>query len=282
MSTQLPLTLAVGLLAGGVGAVAASALRPEPAAPPSDAGAPLDPNADLSTQLRTLTELNARLEERLGKLETTVAMAAPAQVRVPAAVGNEPVDLEALVAAAVAKLNTTPTGTAVTPDFRKQVEAVIELGREEERAKREQERLAREAQMLEDRLAKLQTDLGLDNRQLDGMRQLFLDTDAKREEMRTQMRDARDGGGMNFEDMRGQWQTLATAMDTRLQAILTPSQYDKYKEQNPDRGFGGRGGFQGASGGPPAQQGGNNGGRRRAGNGGGTVGGPGGGPGGGG
>jgi len=242
MSMQLPLTLAIGLVAGGVGAVAATALRPEPPAQTTGVAA-LDPRSDIDSQLRTLNEVSARIEERLTKLEAAVSMSAPTQVRMPASLGNEPVDLESLVAEAVARLNTAPTGAVVAPDFRKQVEAVIELGREEERQKRDQVRLAREAQMLEDRLAKLQTDLGLDGRQVEGMRQMFLDTDAKREEMRTSMREARDGGGANFEDMRGQWQTLATGMDTRLQTILTPSQYDSYKATNPDRGFGGRGGL---------------------------------------
>jgi chaperonin cofactor prefoldin len=274
MSMQIPLTLAVGLAAGGIGAVAATALRPEPATQ-SPSTAALDPASDLDAQLRTFNAANARIEERLMKLEAAVAMAVPTQVRMPAAVGNEPIDLEALVAEAVAKLNTAPTGAVVAPEFRKQVEAVIELGREEERLKREQERIAREAQMLEDRLAKLQTDLGLDGRQVEGMRQLFLDTDAKREEMRTAMRDARDGGGANFEDMRSQWQTLATGMDTRMQTILTPSQYDAYKATNPDRGFGGRGGLDmgggpggGNVGGTTGGGQGGNAGRRRGGNGG--------------
>jgi hypothetical protein len=273
MSMQIPLILAVGFAAGGIGAVAATALRPEPA---QTAGASaLDPTSDIDAQLRTFSEVSARIEARLTKLEAAVAMAVPTQVRMPATVNNEPVDLEAMIADAVAKLNTAPTGAVVAPEFRKQVEAVIELGREEERQKREQERLAREAQMLEDRLAKLQTDLGLDGRQVEGMRQLFLDTDAKREEMRSSMRDARDGGGANFEDMRTQWQTLATGMDTRMQTILTPSQYDTYKSTNPDRGFGGRGGLEmgggpggGNTGGAPGGGQGGNAGRRRGGNGG--------------
>lgn len=269
MSMQLPLTLAVGLVAGGIGAVAATALRPEPAAEAPSTVA-LDPSSDLDAQLRTFNEVTARIEERLTKLETAVAMSVPTQVRMPAALGHESADLEAMVAEAVAKLNAAPTGAVVAPDFRKQVEAVIELGRQEERQKREQERLARESQMLEDRLAKLQTDLGLDGRQVEGMRQLFLDTDAKREEMRASMRDARDGGGANFEDMRSQWQTLATGMDSRLQTILTPSQYDSYKALNPDRGFGGRGGLDLGGGNPGAAAGGGpggNAGRRRGGNG---------------
>lgn len=270
MSMQLPLVLAVGVVAGGVGAVAVTVLHPDPAVPPTSVSA-LDPSSDIDEQLRTFNESNARIEARLVKLEAAVAMAVPTQVRMPATVGNEPVDLEALVAEAVAKLNTAPTGAVVTPDFRKQVEAVIELGEQEERQRREQERLAREAQMLEDRLAKLQTDLGLDTRQVEGMRQIFLDTDAKREEMRTAMRDARDGGGANFEDMRSQWQSLATGMDTRMQTILTPSQYDSYKALNPDRGFGGRGGVDGGGGNAAAPGGGfvpgGNAGRRRGGNG---------------
>jgi hypothetical protein len=270
MSMQIPITVAVGLVAGGIGAVAATALRPD-AAEPTRIATALDPSSDLDAQLDTLGK---RLDERLTKLEAAVAMTVSAPVRIPVSVGNEPVDLEALVAEAVAKLNTAPTGTAVTPDFRKQVEAVIELGKEEERARREQERIAREAQVLEDRLAKLQSDLALDTRQVDGMRQLFLDTDAKRDEMRTAMRDGRDGGGAAFEDMRTQWQSLATGMDTRLPTILTPSQYDTYKASNPDRGFGGRGmdlgrgqGGGGNAGVPGAGNQGNNAGRRRGGNG---------------
>lgn len=251
MSTTLPIALVAGLVAGGVGAFATTALIGGAPKPQQDTkSAALDPAGDLEQQLRSLTEANGKLLERLDRLEASVAMGVGAQVRMPASIGNEPVDLEALIASAVAKLNTSPSGGVVTPDFRKQVETVLEIRAEEERLAREQERIAREAQQLEDRLARLQTDLGLDNRQVDGMRKVFLDSDAKRAELRDAMRGSRDvGAAPDFETMRTQWQSLSTAMDTQIASILTPSQYEQYKATNPDRGFGGRGDFGGGPGG---------------------------------
>jgi len=280
MSNQVILALAAGLVAGGVGAVATSALMPAPGAPaPGNTAAVLEPGGDVSEQLRALTDAQSQVLERLAKLEANASMAAPTQIRMPASAGNEPVDLDALVAAAVAKLNTAPSGTVVTPDFRKQVEAVIAMSEEEERLKREQERILREAQLLEDRLARLQSDLGLDSRQVDGMRKIFQETDQKRDELRNAMRDAR-GTGAGFQEMRTQWTAMADAVDQQLRGVLTPTQYDTYKASNQDRGFGGRGGFDlGPGGGPGGGGTGENaaggnagGGRRRGGNAGGAGG----------
>lgn len=270
MSNQVILALAAGLVAGGVGAVATSALMPAPGAPsPGNTAAVLEPGGDVSEQLRALTDAQSQVLERLAKLEANASMAAPTQIRMPASAGNELVDLDALVAAAVAKLNTAPSGAVVTPDFRKQVEAVLAMNDEEERLKREQERIQREAQVLEDRLARLQSDLGLDSRQVDGMRKIYQEADQKREEMRNAMRDTR-GTGAGFQEMRTQWTALADAMDQQVRGVLTPTQYDTYKASNQDRGFGGRGPDFGAGGGPGGGNaaGGTNagGGRRRGGN----------------
>jgi len=286
MSNQVILALAAGLVAGGVGAVATSALLPAPAAGAEARGsAVLDPAGGAADQLRALADTQAEVLTRLQKLEASASMAATAQVRMPATVGNQPVDLDALVAAAVAKLNAAPSGAVVTPDFRKQVEAVIEMGREEERLKREQERIQREAQVLEDRLARLQSELGLDSRQVDGMRKIYQDSEQKREELRNSMRDTRGAGG-GFQDMRTQWTAMADAMDQQVRGVLTPTQYDTYKASNQDRGFGGRGGFDfgpgaggpggggqgGATGGETGAGGNAGGGRRRGGNAGGAGG----------
>jgi hypothetical protein len=281
MSMQLPLTIGLALLAGGVGAVVTSAVTgPSSSSAPRSLSA-LDPAGDVALQLRELAASNAQVLERLGRLEERAALTVAAPGRTPAQAEHSAADLEAAVAAALAKMGSKDGAPAVvTPDFRKQVETVLALKAEEERLEREQERAQRESQMLEDRLARLQTDLGLDQRQVDGMRKAFQDADARREEMRNSMRDARDGGAPDFETMRTQWQALATAQDTQIQSILTPSQFEQYKASNPDPRMGGRGGmFGGGPGG--AGQGGNNanggnanggnagGGRRRGGNGGG-------------
>jgi len=282
MQVQLPLAILVGVVAGGAGAFGAMLFQdPAPAATVTPSGA-LDPSADLGGQVRALADSNSKLLERLERLETRGGMVAPNQVRVPAVVGNESLDFEAAVAAAIAKLNTAPSGAIVTPDFRKQVETVIELRDEESRLVREQERAQRESQVLEDRLARLQSDLSLDSKQVDAMRKVFLDMDTKREEMRTSMREA---GGNDFQNVREQWQALAEGMDTQLRGLLNPVQFDLYKEQNPDPRFGGggRGGNQAFGGGrgaatqgggatgatgnttPGAPAGGGNNGRRRGG-----------------
>lgn len=279
MSSQIPLALIVGLVAGGTGAAAVTLLQPN--ASPGNSGrtaATLNDSSELLQQVRAMSETNATIVTRLQRLEAEIAMGAvPQQIRMPVSVDNEPIDLDAAVAAAVAKLSTSSSGAFVSPDFRKQVETVLELKAEEDRLAREQKRAQTEAQMLEDRLAKLQTDLGMDSRQVDGMRQIFIESDAKRSEMRDAMRGQANGDApADFQTMRTQWQSLQDGMNLQIQGVLTPSQYEQYQTTNSDRGFGGgRGGFGGPAagagggngGGNNAAGGNNGGGRRRGGNG---------------
>ena len=93
---------------------------------------------------------------------------------------------------------------------------------------------------MEDRLAKLQTDLGLDQTQVDSMRGIFQNQTVKVDEMRQSMREARDSG-LDMGSMREMWTGLRDDTNTAVQGILSPSQYEQYEESNSNRGWGGRG-----------------------------------------
>ncbi|MHC4660154.1 MAG: hypothetical protein ACYS8W_00570 [Planctomycetota bacterium] len=71
------------------------------------------------------------------------------------------------------------------------------------------------------------------------------------EEMRNKMRGLRDGGYESREEMMEAMRKIREDMDATMQEILTPEQYEKYKEMNQHGGmFGpGRGGRRGGRGG---------------------------------
>lgn len=140
------------------------------------------------------------------------------------------------------------------PEFESAVAAAIENIEAREREERDAEREARELERIEERLADMRTKLGLDQYQETEMRTLMIDGMHAMNETRELMRS----GELDRGEIRQTFDDLRTDGETKLQAILTPSQYQQYQDENMG-GFGGFGGRQrGGFGGGPG--GGNNGG----------------------
>ena len=255
MSTQIPVVLVAAVVAGGAGAFATRALTPAPQTETPSGPAALAPDSDLNENVARLLDQQAEIMSRLDKLEVDNAMASAGSVRVPAADGKSEVDLAALIDARLAELSgSASTGALVTPEFRNMVDTVMEMREEEERLAAEQRRAERETQQLENRLTRMQTDLGLDANQVDGMRRVLTDANERRDQLGQEMRAAREAGvQMDREEMRATWSAYTEETNLAVQNVLTPTQYEQYQESNQNtfgrgRGFGG-GGDTGAGGG---------------------------------
>ena len=99
-----------------------------------------------------------------------------------------------------------------------------------------QEREAARAQRIEDRLARLTTDLGLSSYQVDEMRAFLTEQEAKRAAIWESLSEGvGDPGGVR-EAMR----TLRKEGDENLSTILDPEQLAAYREQQGGFGFGRR------------------------------------------
>ncbi|MEM8709871.1 MAG: hypothetical protein AAGG01_02880 [Planctomycetota bacterium] len=264
MTNPLPLVLLASAIAGGVGAVATTVLTPQ-----NDASAATQQivghDEDVLAQLERMEQSYNVLLDRIETLEAgseLVPVGAP-PTRV-SAVAPESELKEAVKAEILAELSEGPAAVA-TPSLQRAVETVLERREEQQKLEREQKRAAEQEKRLEDRLAKLQTDLGLDQNQVDSMRTIYQDQDVKRDELRDEMRAMRDAGGSR-EEARAMWIDLRDATNEAIQGVLSPTQYEQYQESNNnDRGFG-RGGDRGGNnrgGGGNNSGGGNNGGGRR-------------------
>lgn len=258
MTNPLPIVLVSSLLAGGVGAVAGSTiLSPAPTAAETNTAV----GADLSSELKDLQAQNRELSNRLKTLEDRESLAPLASPGRVAADGAN-LNLEEAVRGVLEEMNGDGTGlVAATPSMQAAVESVLEMREQRERQERDQRRAEAEEKRIEDRLAKMQTELGLDQNQTNSMRGIFQDQDLKQNELRDQMRAGRENGTMDFADMRTMWGDLRAETNTAIEGVLTPVQYEQYQESFAnDRG--GRGGNDGGGGGGRGGNDGGGGGRR--------------------
>jgi hypothetical protein len=179
---------------------------------------------------------NSALAERIAALEARLAEVA--STRTPLAAEPGPVASDGELSGSIAEL-AAAQGVAVTPEFVASVGQALETIRAREEAEREQRRKELQAQRIEDRLAKLQQELGLSNRQVSDMRTVLAAQDDKREtlfaSMRDSMGDPRGDPGQAREGFRAiRDETIAS-----LQTILTPEQLEGYKRSE-DSDFGRR------------------------------------------
>ena len=237
MSNPLPLVLIASLVAGGAGAAATTMLSAKPAAA-STTGITQD-NSDILAKLDSMEQSYYSMADRLEALERNSEL-------VPVGNGSERVSavapeivLEDAVRNVLASMDDTEA-IAATPKLEKAVEAVIEMREERRSLERDQKRAEAEEKRLEDRLAKLQTDLGLDQNQLNSMRSIYQDQDEQRAGLRDKMTELRDAGGSR-DDVRALWTDLRDSTNTAIQGVLSPTQYETYQESNQNDG-GGRGG----------------------------------------
>ena len=98
--------------------------------------------------------------------------------------------------------------------------------RAEERAEEERQREVREAARREERLVRLQQELGLSNPQVTDLRTWMIDSRTARQELERQ----RDAGGER-ELYKSERQAQRERDDANLQRILTPAQYQAWQER---------------------------------------------------
>jgi len=208
--------------------------------------------ADGTRALDELRMENATLKDRMASLEARLAEAL--STRTPLASSSQelraPVAADDGGAAALQPLD-------VTPAFVASVGQALDTIRAREDAEREQKRKELQAQRIEDRVSKLQQELGLNNRQASDLRTALITADDKREALFTSMRDMPPGGPGDGRDMREGFRAIREETHTALQATLTPEQFAAYKTSEESefgrRDFGGgrppEGGFGGGQGG---------------------------------
>ncbi len=237
MSNPLPLVLLASLVAGGAGAAATTILNSKPETSTVQAGLNQG-NAEILAKLDSMEQSYHSVLDRLEDLEAgaqLVPVGSPTE-RI-SAVAPE-VELKEAVLSVLSDME-DPTVAAATPQLERAVEAVIEMRDERRKLEREQKRAAEEEKRLEDRLAKMQTELGLDQNQVSSMRKIYQDQDAKRDELRTEMMAMRESGGGSREEMRAMWGDLRDATNQEIQGVLSPTQYESYTESyGNDRGRG--------------------------------------------
>jgi hypothetical protein len=137
----------------------------------------------------------------------------------------------------------------LTPEFVASVERALTRIQEAEEAEREKTRKELQAQRVEDRVTRLQQELGLTNRQASDVRTALLAQDEKREALFTSMRE----GTGDPSAMRDGFRTLRDDAHAELQRILTPEQYSAYQKTEESE-FGRRFGDFGPPGGRPPER----------------------------
>ncbi len=185
---------------------------------------------ELRLENSALRERLAALEVRLGEFASTrTALAAEGQ-----ASASSRYDAEESASAALQSI-------AVDDDFVASVgRALGEIERKEE-AERAQRRKELQAARIEERVTKLQTELGLNNRQTSDLRTALIGADDKREVLFSSLRE----GEGDPRDVRDSFRDLRDQTYTTLQGILTPEQFETFKKSDEDfgrRDFGGPGG----------------------------------------
>lgn len=250
MSNPLPLVLLASLVAGGAGAAATTILTSKPDASAQTTGVTAD-SSELLAKLDSMESNYNDLLDRISTLEDDAQLApigAPERISATASEAEiEEVVREVLAGPAAASALTTP-------ELDRRLEAVIEMREERRSQERKAERAAAAEKRMEDRLAKLQSDLGLDQNQVNGMRTIYQDQEIARGELRDKVQEMRDNGTGSREEMRDMFRGLTDTTNEAIQGVLTPSQYETYQESN-NNDRGGRGGNNGGGG-----RGGNNGG----------------------
>jgi hypothetical protein len=183
---------------------------------------------------------NASLQERLATLEARLAESQSARTPVVAQSADTAEMIEALASDGGMH---AATMLDVTPEFVASVDQALNRIKAREDAERELRRKELQAQRVEERVTKLQAELGLNNRQSSDLRTTLIAQDDKREALFSSMRDGEP------RDMRESMRTLRDETHTALQSFLTPAQFEAYQKSEESewgrRGPGGGGDFGG-------------------------------------
>lgn len=218
----------VALVAGAVGALCTSLLSSDatststasaPAAPDVAARAPrstADAN-EADPRLAVLVEALAANVERLAARVEELERRPEPDVRVARA--PAPSDDSAKLSAALAPQVVQESVVQALEDIRAQ-----------ERAKAEAQRQQRELERIDERLTRLNEQLGLSPSQSSSLRALMLAQNQQRDELERQRDD-----GLDREQRRAAAEQLRLRADVDLARILTPEQLTTYRELNASR-----------------------------------------------
>lgn len=197
----------------------------------------LAPDApDFARELDELRLQNAGLRDQLEALERRLAESV--STRTPL----EPTAVPTHLVGGSAELAGLLAGH-VSPEFVERVGEAMATIEAREAAAREEKRKVLQAERIEKKLVELETKLGLTNRQTSDLRTVLIDQDDRREALFAKMREVEG----DPRDMREGFRTLRDETYAQLETILTPEQFEGYK-QSEEREWG-RGG--GERGGPP-------------------------------
>ncbi|MCP5024048.1 MAG: hypothetical protein GY930_20060 [bacterium] len=229
----LPLILAC-FGSGIAGGVALKAITPAEAQADSGQEDLLASLRDEIVGLRDQSRMDREdFEERLARMENETLLVSPAQERsfVPEESTGSITDGNLPLASSKA----IQIGNSVIQP--EQFEAWVQRASESLAAKkktvRDQERSVREGERMEVQIAKLTTDLGLDQHQQSEFRRHLQDSNTKRRDTFQAMRD----GSTDRTAMRETMNTLREENDADLRTFLNEDQFTSYKESN-SGGFG--------------------------------------------
>jgi hypothetical protein len=236
MTMKTPeILLACALVALVSGAVAAWAVRTLEADPPrgveaaraaESAPAPNAPElGDLRRLLDDLRLESSALGARIAALEARSEVGSPLQD------GAGRVPVEASRPPGAGARESDGLELDLSPAFVASVGRALEAIQAREDEERERAREEMQARRIEERVARLQEELGLTNRQASDLRTTLLAMDDKREELFTSLRE----GSTDPREVRDSFRGLRDEMDQRLQAFLTPEQFEAFARQEQDR-----------------------------------------------
>lgn len=185
---------------------------------------------------RALDELrmeNGALKAQLAALEARVNELTSSRTPLE----SRPLPTESVASTRIIEGDAFPAAAIqVTPAFVDSVGQALDTIRAREDAEREAKRKEIQAQRIEDRVAKLQQELGLTNRQSSDLRTALIAQDDKREALFTSMRDGNGDPG----SMRDSFRALRDETYATLQGFLTPEQFSAY-QRSEESDFGRRG-----------------------------------------
>lgn len=184
-----------------------------------------DQGDEIVRKLATLERQNIDLLERLIELEQRQLMSAANRQPVMDTSGDS-ADLAQVKQEYQQLVAAMNDPEAVLPEtLRAGVSQALDDIRAQEERERDERREAAAEKRLEDRIAKLASDLGLDHIQVGEMRNILVTENTNRTEMFTKMRE-----GGDFGNMREAWGKLRDDTNDALAKVLTPIQMDQYKE----------------------------------------------------
>ena len=151
----------------------------------------------------------------------------------------------------LASVNSMPTGQG----FDAAVDAVIQQREEKEDAERTARREERRVEQLDERVAELTEQLGLDASQTEVLAKALNDSSLARNEY---FADMRENGRGDRDEIRARMAEIGEQETEALSASLNSDQMAQYTELNSSRGFGGFGGGGSRGGGNTGNTGGTN------------------------